>query len=176
MSWYVIQCKANQQQRAEANLRNQGFDIYCPHIKAERIVRRQRIVRHEAVFPGYVFIQLDTENSDWCALKNTRGVGRIVSFNGCPRSVSDALINAMHQQFDIQEKAVALFKPGDKVQVTDGCFTDIEAIVKAVTPDERVIVLLHILHSPQTLAFPVTQLARAGLGDGGVMAFRYQHL
>tara|TARA_R100000306_G_scaffold62394_1_gene69426 strand:- start:23613 stop:23789 length:177 start_codon:yes stop_codon:yes gene_type:complete len=46
--------------------------------------------------------------------------------------------------------------------VTDGCFKDIEAIVKAVTPDERVIVLLHILHSPQTLAFPVTQLARAG--------------
>ena len=30
MSWYLIQCKANQQQRAEINLRNQDFEIYTP--------------------------------------------------------------------------------------------------------------------------------------------------
>jgi|5_EtaG_2_1085323.scaffolds.fasta_scaffold169396_1 transcriptional antiterminator RfaH len=162
MKWYVIQCKANQQQRAESNLCNQGFDIFSPCIAVERIVRRKRVVREEAVFPGYIFIRLDIEQSDWRALSSTRGVGKIVSFNGSPRSVSDDLISALHQQFDAQEKPVALFKAGDKVQVTDGCFKDIEAIVKAVTPDERVIVLLHILHSPQTLAFPVTQLARAG--------------
>jgi len=162
MKWYVIQCKSNQQQRAEANLCNQGFDIFSPYIAVERIVRRKRVVREEAVFPGYIFIRLNLEQSDWRALSSTRGVGKIVSFNGSPGSVSDDLINALHQQFDIQEKPVALFKAGDKVQVTDGCFKDIEAIVKAVTPDERVIVLMRILHSPQTLAFPVTQLARAG--------------
>lgn len=162
MKWYVIQCKANQQQRAEKNLRNQSFDIFSPCIPVERIVRRKRVIREEAVFPGYIFIRLDLDNSDWRALNNTRGVGKIVSFNGCPCSTSDNLINALHHQFDTQEKPVALFKTGDKVQVTDGCFKNIEAIVKAVTPDERVMVLLHILHSPQTVAFPVTQLLRAG--------------
>ncbi len=162
MKWYVIQCKANQQQRAETNLCNQGFDIFSPSIPVERIIRRKRVVREEVVFPGYIFIRLGLDHSDWRALSNTRGVGKIVSFNGCPCSVSEDLINALSQQFGVQEKPVALFKAGDKVQVTDGCFKDIEAIVKAVTPDERVIVLLHILHSPQTLAFSVTQLAVAG--------------
>lgn len=160
MKWYVVQCKVNQQQRAEANLSNQGFNIFSPRIPVERIVRRKRVIRKDFVFPGYIFIRLDLDSSDWRALSNTRGVGKIVSFNGLPCSVSDDLIIALHQQFDIQRKTVTLFKTGDKVQVTDGCFKDIEAIVKAVTPDERVIVLLHILHSPQILAFPVTQLAR----------------
>ncbi|MBC54475.1 MAG: transcription/translation regulatory transformer protein RfaH [Gammaproteobacteria bacterium] len=161
MSWYLIQCKSNQQSRAEANLRNQGFEIYTPHIKAERIVRRQRIIRDEAVFPGYLFIQLDP-CSNWRALHGTRGVGKVVSFNGCPKAVSDELIVGLKQQFDAQEAPVALFKAGDKVQITDGCFKDIEAIVKAVTPDQRIVVLLSILHSEQAVTFPVTQLARAG--------------
>ena len=162
MKWYVIESKANQQQRAEKNLCNQGFAIFSPSISVERIVRKKRVIRDEAVFPGYIFIRLDLEQSDWGALSSTRGVGKIVSFNGSPCSVSDDLINALRHQFYTLEKPVALYKAGDKVQVTAGCFKDIEAIVKAVTPDERVIVLLHILHSPQTLAFPVTQLARAG--------------
>ena len=162
MKWYVIQCKANQQQRAEANLCNQGFDIFVPYISVERIVRRKRVVRQEAVFPGYIFIMLDLEHSDWRALNNTRGVGKIVCFNGTPSCVSNGLINALRKQFYVLDNPVALFKMGDKVQVTDGCFKNIEAIVKSVTPDERVIVLLHILHSSQTLAFPVTQLSRTG--------------
>ena len=160
MTWYVIQCKANQQQRAESNLRNQGFATYCPFIKAERIVRRQRVVRNEAVFPGYLFIQLDP-GSNWRALNSTRGVGKIISFNGCPRSVDDELIEALHRQFDAQEQPVALYKPGDTVQITEGCFKNIQAIVKAVTADERVVVLLNILHSTQSVAIPVTQLAPA---------------
>jgi len=162
MKWYVIQCKANQQQRAETNLCNQGFDIYSPSIPVERIVRRKRVIREEAVFPGYIFIMLDLDHSNCCALNNTRGVGKIISFNSRPLSVPDPLINALYRQFHDQEQPLALFQAGDKVQVTDGSFKDMEAIVKAVTPDERVIVLMHILHSPQTLVFPVNQLARAG--------------
>jgi len=162
MKWFVIQCKANQQQRAETNLCNQGFEIFSPNIPVERIVRRKRVIREEAMFPGYIFIRLDLDLGDWRALNNTRGVGKIVSFNGFPSSVSDDLINELQQQFDTPKKTAALFNTGDNVQVTVGCFKDIEAIVKAVTPDERVIVLLNILHRPQTLAFHVTQLARTG--------------
>ena len=162
MNWYVIQCKANQQQRAEVNLKIQGFEVYSPYIPVESILRRKRVIREEAVFPGYIFIRLDVARSNWRALNNTRGVSKIISFNGLPCSISDDLINALYDQFNVKGKPIALFKAGDKVQVTDGCFKDMEASVTEVTPDERVIVLLHILHSPQKIAFPITQLARVG--------------
>lgn len=161
VNWYLLQCKPNQQKRAEEHLVNQGFEMYSPEIRAERIIRRQRIVRVEAVFPGYVFIQLNPD-SNWRALHATRGVSRLVSFNGSPHIVPDDLVLALQQQYSAELAPKALFKAGDCVQITEGCFKNIEAIVKAVTSDARIVVLLKILHSEQMLAFPVQQLARAG--------------
>jgi len=157
----LLQCRPNQQQRAEINLCNQNFEIYAPHIKVERIVRRQRVICEEAAFPGYLFIQLDP-HSNWRALNSTRGVSKLVSYNGCPHTVPDELIAGLQQQFGAEERPVALFRVGDKVQVTDGCFINIKAIVKAVTPDERIVVLMNILHRQQAVTFTVTQLAKAG--------------
>ncbi|MDH7944942.1 transcription/translation regulatory transformer protein RfaH [Pseudohongiella sp. SYSU M77423] len=162
MSWYVLQCKPSQQQRAEANLRNQGFEIYSPFLTAERIVRRQRVVRRDAIFPGYIFIQLDLSQGNWGALRNTRGVGKIISFNGYPSRVSGELIDALRQRFGCKHKPITLFREGDKVLITEGCFKNIEAIVKAVTADDRISVLLNILHSPQIVNFQVTHVAKVG--------------
>lgn len=160
-SWYLLQCRPGQQRRAEHNLNNQGFETYSPEIRAERIIRRQRIVRIEALFPGYLFIRLHPA-SNWRAMHATRGVSRLVSFDGSPHAVPDDLVLNLQQQYSIDQPPVALFKAGDCVQITDGCFKNIEAIVKAVTADERIIVLLRILQSEQLIAFPVAQLARAG--------------
>lgn len=137
MKWYVIQSRANQQQRAETNFCNQGFAIFSPSIPVERITRRKRVIREEVVSSHYIFMRLGLAQSDWCVLNNTRGVGKIVSFNSSPCSVSGYLISALCLQFGTQEIPVVLFKTGEKVQVTDGCFKYIEAIVKSVTADER---------------------------------------
>jgi transcriptional antiterminator RfaH len=160
MNWYVVQCKPGQQARAEINLRNQGFSIYSPCMKFERIVRRQRVMRSEAVFPGYIFIQLDA-HANWSVLRSTRGVCRLVSFNGSPQAVPDALLVALHARFD-EQPAQALFQPGDKVRVTEGCFNGVEAVVQAVTADERIIVLMKLLQSEHALAMDIRQLAKAG--------------
>ena len=161
MHWYLLQCKPNQQKRAEAHLINQGFETFSPELRAERLYRRQRIVRTEAVFPGYVFIQL-SPNSNWRALHATRGVSRLVSFNGSPHIVPDDLVMGLQQQYSAELAPMALFKAGDCVQITEGCFKNMDAIVNAVTSDERIIVLLNILHSEQMIAFPAGQLAKAG--------------
>ncbi|TFH72277.1 transcription/translation regulatory transformer protein RfaH [Gammaproteobacteria bacterium LSUCC0112] len=161
MNWYLLQCKPNQQTRAEEHLINQGFEIYSPEIRAERIIRRQRIVRVEAVFPGYVFIRLNPA-SNWRALHATRGVSRLVSFNGSPHIVPDDLVQSLQQQYSADQVPTALFRAGDRVQIMEGCFKHIDAIVKAVTSDERIIVLMTILHSEQMIAFPAGQLAKAG--------------
>jgi len=160
MNWYLIRCKANQQLRAQSNLAMQGFDTYTPTLLHERVLRRQRVIRSEPVFPGYIFIQLGAE-SNWRALRSTRGVGQLVSFNGAPQALPDTLVQALHTRFDAHQ-AMPLFRPGDCVQITDGCFRHLEAIVKAVTADERIVVLLNILQSQHALVFPVTALARAG--------------
>lgn len=57
---------------------------------------------------------------------------------------------------------MSLFKPGDAVSITEGCFKDLQAIVKAVTADERIVLLMTILQSEQAVAIPVAQLRKTG--------------
>lgn len=159
--WYLLQCKTQQHRRALENLANQSFSVYSPEHKVRRIVRRQMQTRIEPLFPGYVFIQLN-QHSDWRALQSTRGVTRVVSFNGMPQVVPEALVHALQQKFCDQDKPAPLFKAGEKVMVTEGCFRHVEAIVKAVTPDERIIVLLNILHTEQAVPMPATYLRKVG--------------
>lgn len=159
--WYLLQCKARQQARAEEHLQNQGFAIYSPVHRVKRVRRGQYETRLESVFPGYVFIEL-TDNSNWRALYGTRGVSRLVSFNGRPHPVESGLVGALKSRFMAQTEPQALYAPGQRVVITEGCFRHLEAIVQAVTADERIIVLMNIMHSQQALAMDAAQLTRVG--------------
>jgi len=159
--WYLLQCKARQQGRAELHLQNQGFEFFAPVHTVKRLARGRVQTLNEPLFPGYVFVRLDA-HSNWRALHATRGVSRLVSFSGSPCPVADMLIAALKQREQVDIQPVALFQPGEKVVITEGCFKYVEAIVKAVTSDERIIVLMNILHSEQALSLMPAQLARAG--------------
>jgi len=85
-----------------------GFHhLRAPVKKAERVIRRKRIIRDEAVFPGYLFIQL-APHSDWRALHATRGVSRLVRFNDAPHKIEDGLIAALQQQYSPQQAPAPL--------------------------------------------------------------------
>lgn len=157
--WYLLQCKPNQQTRAELHLRNQHYTLYTPTTRVQRIVRRQQVERTEPVFPGYLFIRL-SQQSNWSALQSTRGVSRLVGFNGQPSIVPDSLVEALQNRFNPDLAATPLYAPGDKVRIAEGPFRDVEAIVKAVTPDARIVVLLNLLQGQHALTFPATQLSR----------------
>lgn len=157
--WYLLQCKPNQTERAREHLQNQGFTLYAPTLQAERLLRRQRVTRTEPVFPGYLFIQLSPQ-CNWSAVRATRGVSRVVAFNGQPHPVPNRLIDALRQKYHSSSAATPLFAAHDKVRITDGPFRDCEAIVKAVTGDERVIVLMNILQREQALAVAIGALEK----------------
>lgn len=160
-TWYLLQIKTQQHTRAQENLENQGFEFYSPSHRIKKIQRGMLRVREEPLFPGYVFVHLD-EQSNWRALQATRGVTKVVSFNGRPQPVDPMLIHGLRQRFTSEQEPEALYKTGERVVIIDGCFKHIEAIVKAVTPDERIIVLLNILNTQQSVAMQATQLAKAG--------------
>jgi transcriptional antiterminator RfaH len=160
--WYVLQCKPNQVARASQNLANQGFDTWCPMLKVKRLVRRESVTCREPVFPGYLFVRLEENNTDWRALNATRGVARVVSFNGLPFPASDVLIAGLKQLYydspSSPQEVRPLYRVGERVRIIDGCFRDIGAIVQAVTADERVVVLMRIMNGEHALTMDVRQL------------------
>ena len=97
MQWYVIHTKPRQEQRALENLQRQGFEAWLPMIELEK-VRRSRLTRvTEPMFSRYLFIRLDTTQTNWSPIRSTLGVSKLVSFGNVPAAVPDALIDMLRE-------------------------------------------------------------------------------
>ncbi|GAA6131567.1 transcription/translation regulatory transformer protein RfaH [Halopseudomonas sabulinigri] len=152
--WYLIQSKPKQDERAELNLRNQGFTCYRPTHKVEVLRRGRRLQLEESLFPGYLFIRLDRMQDNWFAIRSTRGVSRLVCFGQDPARVSAGIIYSIKTLADIEPVSPALHS-GDRVRITEGPFSDLEAIFLRPDGDERAILLLNLLHREQKLKVPL---------------------
>ncbi len=158
--WYLLQCKPQQQARAQWHLDQQGFECYTPQHQIKRVVREKVVTRSEVLFPGYLFIKLNLE-SNWRSLRATRGVSKVVSFNGMPQPVNDSIIVALKHRLSETTEPAPLYTSGDRVLITQGCFKDIEAIVQSVRADERIVVLMKIMQTEQAIQMTPAQLAKA---------------
>jgi len=159
--WYVIQCKPREERRALENLERQGFACYLPRLTVEK--RRGGVRRDvlEPLFPGYLFIHLHELNDNWQPISSTRGVLQIVRFSGYPVPVRDAIVEGIRQRLASPARRIPYLRPGDHVEITEGAFSDIEAIFVANDGIERVVLLLNLLKHEQTLTFPLSSVRKS---------------
>lgn len=156
-NWYLIQAKPGQALKAQQELENQAFDTYLPMIEVEKIVRGKRTQKREALFPGYLFIYLSTEESDWRPIRSTRGVAKIVRFGDSPAIVpADAVANIRAQLRD--QVVETEFTAQSTVRVTDGPFKGLDAIFQSYDGEERAFLLLELLGKWQRISIDLDKL------------------
>jgi len=158
-AWYLIQCKPRQDERAEENLLRQGYTCYRPQHSRERLLRGQRQLVEESLFPGYLFIQL-SQLDNWAPLRSTRGVSRVVGFGNQPLAVSPELIDHLQQRCSAPAPS-PLLESGDKVRLNNGPFSELEAIFLSMDGNERVVLLMNILHREQKVRVPLSSIQKA---------------
>ena len=146
-NWYLIKTKPRQEKIAIKNLENQDYRTYCPMAKINN-----RLV---VLFPGYLFVQLNEKTQNWLPINSTKGVSHFVKFGlnfaKVPNSVIEFIKTNQHNTAD-KLNNLNKFKPGDKVQISDGTFKDYTAIFKCYKSDERVILLMNLLGCEQSLS------------------------
>ena len=156
-AWYLVQCKPRQDERAEEHLRRQGYACYRPQCRRERLVRGQRAIQQESLFPGYLFIQLDND-TNWAPLRSTRGVNRLVAFGGYPLQVPETLISDLQRQ--VEPEPQPLLRSGDTVRIVGGGFDELEAIFVCMDGEERVVLLMKLLNREQKLRLPLASVRK----------------
>lgn len=161
-AWYLLQCKPRQDARAEENLLRQGYPCFRPRLQREKISAGRMRKVEESLFPGYLFIQLD-QQSNWAPLRSTRGVNRLVAFNGYPLPVADRLIEQLRERSRElgKQPEVPLLQLGEKVRITAGPFAELEAIFHGMDGRERAMLLLNLLNRQQLVQIPLTSIAKA---------------
>jgi transcriptional antiterminator RfaH len=102
-----------------------------------------------------MFIHLDDGvNDNWAPIRSTTGISSFVRFGTEAARVPDALIATLKaQEAFFGERAIDLdrYHVGDKVIITEGPFRGLEAVFQKYDGEERVIVLLEILHKQTKL-------------------------
>ena len=145
--WYLIKTKPRQEKIAKQNLENQGYRAFCPIAKVNN-----RLV---VLFPGYLFVQLNEKTQNWSPINSTKGVSHFVKFGLNFAKVPTSVIEFVktHQHITTEKlKDLNKFKPGDKVQISDGVFNNFVAIFESYKSDERVILLINLLGREQSLS------------------------
>ena len=124
-----------------------GIEVFCPLLKFERARASGRIRVTEAMFPGYIFAKFRyAEQHRQVASAN--GVSSVVSFGGIATVVDASVIHELQSLIGVGEavEIPSTVKVGEEVQVVEGPFKGIRAVVTQVMPARaRVTVLLELL-------------------------------
>ncbi|MCP5077874.1 MAG: transcription/translation regulatory transformer protein RfaH [Psychromonas sp.] len=155
--WFIVYCKSREENRALENLHNQGINSFFPKIKNEKIYRGKKTVSEEALFPSYLFIHIDQEDSRFSRVRSTRGINDFIRFGGKITTVPTLLIEQLKKlcyvlnDFDADKKS--LFKEGDKIEVMQGAFKGATAIFASDDGLERSMLLLKVLNQEKSISF-----------------------
>jgi transcriptional antiterminator RfaH len=163
--WYVVKCKPREEARALEHLERQGYRCFLPIVHVEKLRKGQRIERAESLFPSYLFIHLDDLSDNWYPIRSTRGVSHMVRFNNQAVPLADRIIDGIRERLEKDPPKMPYLKPGERVRITEGSFSNLEAIFCANDGEERVVLLMNILQREQSLSFPIGIVQKCGARD-----------
>jgi transcriptional antiterminator RfaH len=156
-NWFVIQAKPGQLLKAQIELEQQGFETYLPLLKTEQIKKGKRVETETPLFPGYLFIYLSKEESNWRPIRSTRGVAKLISFGNEPAIVPTAAINAIRAQLRHTDSEQQ-FTKDDRVSISEGPFKDLQAVFVEYDGEQRAFVLLELLGRWQKMSVELSVL------------------
>jgi transcriptional antiterminator RfaH len=143
------------------NLQRQGFEAWLPMLTVEKVLRGKLANVTEPMFSRYLFIRLDTEQTNWSPIRSTLGVSRLVSFGNRPAVVADELIQAL--QTVPQRAPERLFQPGQTIKIVSGPLKGIEGIFQQADGEHRAMVLIDLLNKQHRVTTQMQDLRPASL-------------
>ncbi len=159
MHWYAIHSKPRQEERALENLQRQGFEAWLPLLTIEKVLRSKLVQVVEPMFSRYLFIRLDTEQTNWSPIRSTLGVSKLVSFGNRPAVVADELIEALQQM--PEQAPQRLIQPGQQVKIVAGPLRGLEGIYQQADGELRAMVLIELLNKQHRIVTEMQDLRPA---------------
>ena len=116
----------------------------------------QKITRRKAsrfvsdlkpLFPGYMFVSVNSELAPWRSINSTIGVSKLVSFEGKPKPLPLQLISGLMLRCDASGELLPpkSLNEGDSVEMLTGPFANFIATVDTIGPEQRIWVLMDFM-------------------------------
>lgn len=164
-NWYVVQTHPNAEAKAASHLERQGFSVYLPrYLKRRRHARKVQTVQ-AALFPRYLFVNIDLQSQRWRSIQSTIGVSRLVTNGDVPAPVPAPVICGLKDRED-ERGFIAMaqgpsFAPGDRIRILSGAFAEALGLFEGASDRDRVAILLDILGRKVRIMLGVDMVAAA---------------
>ena len=140
----------------------EGVEVFLPRVRFRRTTRQGLAWVTEALFPNYLFARFDLAA---CLRQvcSSRGVRGVVHFGDRWPVVPEAVIEELRATLGADAVHVISeeLQPGEAVQIADGVFHGLRAVVtRVIFSQERVAVLLEFLGRQTTVELPNEALIR----------------
>ncbi|MBL6785713.1 MAG: transcription termination/antitermination factor NusG [Rickettsiales bacterium] len=167
--WYVVQSYSGSeksvmlsiQQRAEKSNQSSNInEIVVPLKKVVEIRKGKKVEVEKNLFPGYVLVNMNLNNTIWQIIKNIPKVSGFVSSDGSPKPLSqkevDSIFNKLNDDnFTLTDSSD--FEVGEVVKVIDGGpFDGFSGSIESVDLEKKELVVSVVIFgrsTPVVIAF-----------------------
>lgn len=165
MDWYVVQTHPRQEKRALLDLERQGYQCYLPMLSVKLNQQTELMLKHEPLFPRYLFIVFDTDLTvaSLAPIHLTPSVSRLMTFRQKPVKVDPALINFLKindKQF--RANIDRLFDSGEHEELMGGAFAEIHPVYFITEGVKRSHALIQFLSKSMDITNKEVGLSKLG--------------
>lgn len=162
LRWYVVQTKPKKEELARFHLERESIEVFFPRMEAFAAKNQKSRKVIKALFPNYLFARFDPYVS-YRLVRYSRGVSRVVGFDGGPAPVDDEVITIIKRRVDkncVVRRAYHL-AARDRVRIRSGPLKDLIGIFDRWVSDEgRVRVLLNLLNYDASVELHYSQVEK----------------
>jgi transcriptional antiterminator RfaH len=157
--WFLVLTKPVGEALAQSNLERQGYRVYYPRLLRACRHRGRWVERVVALFPRYLFVQVEVGQQSLGPVRSTLGVSSLVRCGAQPTIVPDGLVDELVRREDPQSGLHRLaggrgFARGAPVRVVGGSFDGVEGVFEREEGASRVVVLLRLLGREAPVQIP----------------------
>ena len=144
--WYIVhtysghenKVKVNLEKRIEyMNMADKIFRVEVPQKPVTKMKDGRKTEREEKIFPGYVLVEMIMDDDSWFVVTHTAGVTKFVGSGKKPIPAKESEIKRIiHKTQDQTVKVELDVKPGDKVRIISGPFSEFAGDITEVYPDK----------------------------------------
>lgn len=167
VKWYVVHTYSGHEnkvatalkQRVEAeHLEHKILDVLVPTQEKIEIRSGKKASVKEKIFPGYILVKMNLDDTSWLAVRTTQGVTSFVGIGNKPTPIPEAEVRTIVRF--MSEGAAPTFKDvfmvDDTVKIVDGPFSEFIGKVDSVDKEHgkvRVLVSIFGRETPVELDF-----------------------
>ncbi len=176
-SWYVVHTYAGYENKvksnlesmvASLNLEDRVFEVVIPMEDVIEFKGGKKVVVQKKVFPGYILVRCDLDETSWFHIRNTPGVTGFVGQGAKPtplarRDVETFLAVAPAGAEATQKKTRPRleYEVGESVRVREGPFADFTGMIAEINEDQlKLKVLVNIFGRETPVELEFSQVAK----------------